>query len=206
MSEFVEIPTEAGPLEGRSWRAATNTAARTAVVAPPHPLYGGSLDNPVVASLVGGLRDAGCDVLGFNWRGVGRSAGERSGEFADAVADYRAAADAAAANGSPASVAAGYSFGALAAVAVAAAGGAVDRLVLVAPPAGMLERAGITNAGVPALVVCGDADEFSPEFALRELERSHSGVRLEVVKGADHFFSTGSLDRVWGSVSAFLAA
>ena len=62
-----------------------------AVIAPPHPLYGGRLDNPVVIALADGLRAAGLATLCFNFRGVGGSSGHASGAAADADADYRAA-------------------------------------------------------------------------------------------------------------------
>ena len=61
-----------------------------AVVAPPHPLYGGSMDSPVVNEVSYACRKAGLAALRFNWRGVGASAGRPSGEVADADADYAA--------------------------------------------------------------------------------------------------------------------
>ena len=66
---------------------------RVAVVAPPHPAYGGSLDNPVCSELAYGLYKAGWSSLRFNWRGVGASQGAVSSETGAADADYTAALD-----------------------------------------------------------------------------------------------------------------
>ena len=62
-----------------------------AVMAPPHPLMGGSMDSPVATEVAMAASDAGLGALRFNWRGVGASAGVPSGEQADADADYGAA-------------------------------------------------------------------------------------------------------------------
>ena len=47
-----------------------------AVVAHPHPLYGGTMDNGVVRLTVRALVAAGGEALRFNFRGVGGSDGE----------------------------------------------------------------------------------------------------------------------------------
>src|SRR5574340_675662 len=46
------------------------------VVAPPHPLHGGSLDNKVVTTLARAANDAGWVSVRPNFRGVGMSDGE----------------------------------------------------------------------------------------------------------------------------------
>ncbi|MCP4496054.1 MAG: hypothetical protein GY825_04650, partial [Phycisphaeraceae bacterium] len=64
-----------------------------ALVAPPHPLMGGSMDSPVTTEIALAASDAGYGALRFNYRGVGGSAGTPSGETEDADVDYRAALD-----------------------------------------------------------------------------------------------------------------
>src|SRR6476469_9031762 len=83
-----------------------------AVIAPPHPLYGGRFDNPVVIALADGLRAAALATLCFNFRGVGGSSGHANGTAADADADYGAAVDHLMRKQHGPYVAAGYSFGA----------------------------------------------------------------------------------------------
>lgn len=204
-------------------------AEPAAVVAPPHPMMGGSLDNPVVESLARGLAAAGCRTLRFNWRGVGASTGAASGDLGDALADYRAAlqylaslapsldasvdasVDASAVASVVASVvAAGYSFGAVAAVnaaaseSVAPAGARVRvcRLVLVAPPLAMIDLPELSHATIPVHVIVGDRDEYAPVATIEARLEGLDAVRLDVVDGADHFFSTGDPRRLASLVAA----
>jgi len=90
----VAIPLAGGTqaLEG-IYVAGLDADAVGVVVAAPHPLYGGSMDSPVVNEIAYAARTAGLASLRFNWRGVGASAGLPSGEATDADADYRAALD-----------------------------------------------------------------------------------------------------------------
>jgi len=58
----------------------------TAVIAHPHPLFGGTMTNKVVQTLARALVQTGWRAVRFNFRGVGASAGaydEGRGEAAD---------------------------------------------------------------------------------------------------------------------------
>ena len=60
-----------------------------ALVAHPHPLHGGTMDNKVTTTLSRACASAGCAVVRFNYRGVGRSEGvfdHARGEVDDAQA------------------------------------------------------------------------------------------------------------------------
>src|SRR4051794_7168959 len=60
-----------------------------AVIAHPHPLFGGTMDNKVVTTLAKAFVDAGCATYRFNFRGVGATGGkhdEGRGETDDMVA------------------------------------------------------------------------------------------------------------------------
>jgi alpha/beta superfamily hydrolase len=46
-----------------------------AVVAHPHPLFGGAMENKVVTTLAKAFTDAGAATFRFNFRGVGSSEG-----------------------------------------------------------------------------------------------------------------------------------
>ena len=52
-----------------------------AVIAAPHPLYGGSMESPVVGAMDFACEKAGIGGLRFDWRGVGASAGKPSEKF-----------------------------------------------------------------------------------------------------------------------------
>ncbi|RMF24295.1 MAG: alpha/beta fold hydrolase, partial [Deltaproteobacteria bacterium] len=194
--EAIEIASAAGPIEGRLRRARQGSSG-LAVVAPPHPLYGGTMSNPVVVAVVRALARQGVRTLRFNWRGTGRSAGRASGSLEDAAADYGAALDALLAagpqplGGEPTGcvVAAGYSFGSVAAALVARERNEIGAVVLVAPPVGMLGEEPFTALEVPVAVVAGDTDEFAPASELRRVFGARDATCLHVVEGADHFFS-----------------
>lgn len=162
-----------------------------AVVAPPHPLYGGSMDSPVVNEIAWGCSQAGVASLRFNWRGVGASAGEASGDPADADADYQAALDYLAETVRGPVVACGYSFGAAAAVRAAEGCPRVERLVLVAPPSTLVEPASLAGLRRPVLVLVGEHDTIAPAVGLADALDGIAHVTFRVIAGADHFFGTG---------------
>ena len=110
-----------------------------AVMAPPHPLMGGTMDSPVATEVALAASDSGYGSLRFNWRGVGGSAGTPSGEVDDADGDYRAALEFLEAAGDEETgggplVACGYSWGSLAAARVMAGSPRVRHAILIAPP------------------------------------------------------------------------
>jgi alpha/beta superfamily hydrolase len=161
-----------------------------AVIAPPHPLYGGNLESPVVGEVAHACVQHGQATIRFNWRGVGASAGERSGEIADAAADYGAALEHLADTAEGSLLAAGYSFGAATGLRVGARHPRVERLVLVCPPGKMLDRAALDAFSGRALVVAGGRDELAPPA---DLEALFDDPRycIEVIPEADHFFGEG---------------
>jgi alpha/beta superfamily hydrolase len=165
-----------------------------AVVAAPHPLYGGSMDSPVVAELAWACQSADHATVRFNWRGVGASGGELSGDPELADADYAAALAYLEETVSGSIVAAGYSFGAAAAVRVARRNPRVRRLVLIAPPPALLDAAALAEFPGSALVVVGDRDSFAPISELAKLLGDGDRRRREVIRAADHFFASGLAD------------
>lgn len=162
-----------------------------AVIAPPHPLYGGSMDSPVVAELSWALSRGGLATLRFDWRGVGASAGRPSGDAADARADYGAALEQLAETVSGRLVAAGYSFGAAAAVAATALSPRVRALVLVAPPPSMLDRAALAARPLEVLILAGAHDAIAPAAELDAIARELPRARVVTIAEADHFFGAG---------------
>lgn len=194
----------AGSLEG-VFVAGRAPEERGAVVAAPHPLYGGSFESAVVGEIAHACAEVGLASLRFNWRGVGASAGTPSGEAEDADADYAAALAQMAETVPGPLVGCGYSFGAAAAVRAAGPHPRVDRLVLVAPPTALLPPGRLEQLAQPTLVVTGEADAIASETALRRVVAGASGVHLEVVPEADHFFAAG-LAELGRAVRRFLEA
>ena len=168
-----------------------------ALVAHPHPLFGGSNSNKIVYTLAHGLRDFGYLALRPNFRGVGKSAGthdEGVGETEDllAVLDY--------ARGrwetSPALpvILAGYSFGAFVQTRVAkrlAEGGRpVEQLILVAIAAGQVAgNRSYQPEAVPrtSVLIHGGRDTTVPLANVLAFAEPLD-LPVTVIPGADHFF------------------
>jgi alpha/beta superfamily hydrolase len=89
-SIFLEGPS--GRLEAILKTRAGPKPSAVAVVCHPHPLYQGTMHNKVVFAIASALFDMGCNVLRFNFRGVGLSLGshhEGRGEIEDTLASVR---------------------------------------------------------------------------------------------------------------------
>ena len=203
-TEYCRIQSEASGLELDGCFCHAETPIGAAVVAPPHPLYGGTLSNPVVVAACQSLHRLGLTTLSFNFRGTGTSEGDASDSLAAAVEDYRAAFAALRARWAGPFVLAGYSFGAgaalLAAREIALPSDAVEPephsvrgLVLVAPPTGLVLADDLATSGGELLVVVGDDDEYAPVPEIEQRVLAHSKGKLEVIAGTDHFFHYGGL-------------
>ncbi len=158
--------------------------AGIALVAHPHPLQGGTLDNKVVQTLAKTLYALGYAVVRFNFRGVGASAGkfdEGVGETADALA---ALTDARAKLGDALPVAlAGFSFGAYVQTRVAKAT-TVQRLVLVGPAVG---RFAVDEVPADTIVIHGEEDDVVPLADVFAWARPQQ-LPVVVFPGCGHFF------------------
>jgi alpha/beta superfamily hydrolase len=150
-----------------------------ALIAHPHPLFGGTLDNKVVQTLARAFVELGYTAWRPNFRGVGKSEGrhdEGRGEVEDLAAVLAHA-------GAAKPVLAGFSFGA----AIAAKLGArvqAERMVLVG--------AAVTNFELPpvpagTLVIHGEVDDTIPLAAVLDWARPQE-LPVLVMPGADHFF------------------
>jgi alpha/beta superfamily hydrolase len=175
-----------------------------AIVAPPHPLMGGSMDSPVATEIALAASDAGYVSLRFNWRGVGASAGRPSGEASDADADTLAALDFMRESVEGPILACGYSWGSLAAFRTGIDGPRVKKLVLVAPPPSLLDRERLARSRKSILIVTGDRDDYVPLAELKDQIEGIDGLELVVLPGVDHFFMAG-LQGLGRSVRAWLA-
>lgn len=177
---------------------------RFAVVCHPHPLHGGTMHNKVVFMLARALQEQGMPTLRFNYRGVGRSAGnydDGRGETEDAlsvIAWGRQRWPGARL------VLAGFSFGALVSLRAALAAGA-EHLISVAPPVTRLEGS-VRRPDCRWLLVQGDADEL---VDCREVcawaGRFEPPPTLRVFAGGDHFFH-GRLHELKAAVEAHFRA
>ena len=199
IGESCAIATTGPRLDGRFTPG--TSAGAGAVVAPPHPLYGGTMSNPVVVAAAAGFTEVGVATLAFNYRGTETSEGSPTDDPAAAEDDYSGALEALAGRVPGPYLAAGYSFGARTALGVAARDPRVRGAVLIAPPVDLVDAGDLATYTGPLLVVVGDRDAFAPLDRLRAWLAARPDAVLEIIPGADHFFGSAGA----GAVTALVA-
>jgi alpha/beta superfamily hydrolase len=155
-----------------------------ALVAHPHPLQGGTLDNKVAQTLAKTFFALDYASVRFNFRGVGASAGafdEGVGETADALAAL-AWAQARFGTGLPV-VLAGFSFGSYVQTRVAQTV-ACERMVLIGPAVG---RFALATVPEDTIVIHGEEDDVVPLANVFEWARPQA-LPVTVFPGCGHFF------------------
>lgn len=178
----LRIPVPAGKLETVIDDPETDRRGLL-LVAHPHPLHGGSLDNKVVTTLAKAANEAGWVSVRPNFRGVGMSDGEFDagvGETDDLLAVARFVE--ASYPGLPWALA-GFSFGAFVQHRLRQELPAV-RLILVAPAVTMYE---FDPVPTDTVVIYGDDDELIPPAAMRQWA-AQQGLTVKEITGASHFF------------------
>ena len=170
-------------------------ATGIALIAHPHPLFGGTADNKVVTTLAKAFHELGCATLRPSFRGVGGSEGEHDhgvAETEDLLAVHAYARGRFGA-GLPIYLA-GFSFGAYVttrlASRLAADGDPAKRLVLVGTAAGFVEGARTyeTEAVAPDTVVIHGAEDTTVPLANVMRWAEPLELPVTVIPGADHFF------------------
>ena len=157
-----------------------------ALVAHPHPLQGGTLDNKVAHTLARTFAGLGYVSVRFNFRGVGKSEGafdEGAGETGDELAALAFARGEFPALAAQPPVLAGFSFGSFVQSRVARAV-APERMVLIAPA---VMRFAVEAVPGDTIVVHGDEDDV---VALADVLAWARPQHLPVIvfPGCGHFF------------------
>lgn len=203
-TEKISLQGAAGAIEVQRDQPA-GTPRGVAVIAHPHPLFGGTMDNKVVQTLARAFIATGWTTVRFNFRGVGASEGvhdEGRGELEDMLNVVGQLAPE-----GPLAIA-GFSFGAF------VASGAVSRLwaereirqiVLVGTAAARNSVATLpVEAHERTLVVHGEADDTVALSAVMDWARPQS-LPVTVIPGGGHFFH-GQLPLLKGLVVRHLRA
>jgi uncharacterized protein len=160
-----------------------------ALVAHPHPLYGGTMNNKVVHTLARAFTTLGYAAARMNFRGVGQSGGmhdEGRGEVDDMAILLRHMQQ----QYPDVPVAlAGFSFGTFVQARLhhrlAEQQEPVERLVLVGCAAGKWP---IPDVPADTIVIHGEQDDTIPLTAVFDWARPQT-LPVMVIPGADHFFN-----------------
>ena len=161
----------------------SSTPRGIALIAHPHPLFGGTLENKVVQTLASTFAELDCVALRMNFRGVGQSEGQHdagNGETDDMLflADYAKREF-----GDLPIFLAGFSFGGFVQTKVATKL-AIRQMVLIAPAAGRFD---VAEVKPDTLVIHGEQDDTVPLTAIMDWARPQN-LPIVVIPGADHFF------------------
>ena len=186
-TQKITLHGEAGVIE--ALRDEPEGAPRgVAIVAHPHPLFGGTMDNKVVQTLARAFVQCGWMVVRFNFRGVGASEGEHDAGGGEAR-DFLRVVEQVAPQG-PLAIA-GFSFGSFVAshaLAELHPDRAIEKVVFVGTAA---QR--FTVAPVPlelhdkTLIVHGEQDDTVSLASVMDWARPQS-LPVTVVPGGGHFF------------------
>jgi len=159
-----------------------------AVIAHPHPLFGGSMDNKVVQTIARAFVQCGWQAIRFNFRGVGATQGaydEGRGELQDLLAVIAQCAPS-----GPLALA-GFSFGSFVtshAVQSLWPARSPQQLVLVGTAATRFEVAPVpAELHERTLVLHGELDDTVPLVDVMQWARPQT-LPVTVIPGVEHFF------------------
>jgi uncharacterized protein len=192
----------AGTLEALLEEHGEASPRAAAVVAHPHPLYGGTMHSKVVHRLARGLGRAGAVVLRFNFRGVGRSEGVHDRGLGE-VEDARACLEWLAARypGVPCTLA-GFSFGAQVALRLGCESSTASRVIAAGFPTDGRPPGWLVASTTPRIFLQSTHDQYGPREKFERFFRVlPEPKRLIWIEAADHFFS-GGLEELEETVAA----
>jgi uncharacterized protein len=189
-SLFLDGP--AGQLEALL-NVGSSAATHAALVAHPHPQYGGTLHNKVVFHAMKALNALGLPVLRFNFRGAGLSHGEHDNGIGE-VEDVRTALDWLDHEFHLPLFFAGFSFGAAVGLRAACPDPRVHAIISLGTPITPVDDRAynydfLKTCAKPKLFVSGARDQFGPRARLEALVTAlPEPKKLVILDGADHFF------------------
>ena len=165
-----------------------------ALLLHPHPLYGGTMNNPVVMELYNIFDALGFSTFRFNFRGVGKSEGKFDnglGELADAAAalDWVQRQNP---NTNQCWVS-GFSFGAVICMQLLMRRPEITRFVSVSPQPNLYDFNFLAPCPASGLIVHGKKDEIAPlddvqKLAQKLQAQKNITVEYEEISGANHFY------------------
>ncbi len=187
-TQSITLVGEVGVIEALLDAPADIQARGTAVIAHPHPLFGGTMHNKVVQTLARAFVQCGWQAVRFNFRGVGTSSGqydEGRGEALDMVRVIEQIAPF-----GPLALA-GFSFGAFVTCHVVQTLGterAPEKLVLVGTAASRFEVPPVSqDLHERTLVLHGEQDDTVSLQSVMDWARPQS-LPIMVIPGVSHFF------------------
>jgi alpha/beta superfamily hydrolase len=188
MTRTLSLQGQAGRIEALLDEPTDGAAQGTAVIAHPHPVFGGTMQNKVVQTLARAFVQSGWRAVRFNFRGVGASEGTYDEGRGEAI-DMQQLIMQVAPDG-PLALA-GFSFGAFVTSHVVQALSdqrPPQQLVLVGTAASRFAVAPVApDLHERCLVLHGELDDTVPLASVMDWARPQS-LPITVIPGCEHFF------------------
>lgn len=185
--QSIFVPGPCGQLEA-ILTTPQDTPNAVGIICHPHPQQEGTMHNKVVTALSWAMEAMGWATLRFNYRGVGKSAGEYAqqiGEIDDGLAAYKWIQEKY--PQCPIHMA-GFSFGAFIAATVCNQL-PCQSLVTAAPVVHHSNYNQLTNINCPWLAVVGEQDEIVTAEQIKELQTLQNfNFELTAFANTTHFF------------------
>ena len=165
-----------------------------ALLLHPHPLYGGTMNNPIVMELFHIFDSFGFSTFRFNFRGVGKSEGKFDnglGELSDSAAglDWVQRQNP---NTNQCWVA-GFSFGALLSMQLLMRRPEIRRFISISPQPNLYDFNFLAPCPASGIIIQGKKDDLVPiedtdRLAQKLQSQKSITVDYEEISGANHFY------------------
>jgi len=178
------IAGEQGVLEGIFIKGLDESA----VIASPHPLFGGSMSNPVINEIAYSFYRLNYNSLRFNYRGVDGSQGEITDNIDKCLKDYNSTVKHLLETSKDNNyIGAGYSFGSYITYAYYLQNKNQSKMILVSPPNTMYDFQ-LSKISIPTLIIYGSHDSYINSSIITEEAEKMPNIQTVIVN-SDHFFS-----------------
>ena len=165
----VTIPGPEGRLEAR-YNEGNGKSPPLAILLHPHPKFGGNMNNKVIYNCFKTFTSMGFSVLRFNYRGVGKSEGEYSGEEGiGEMTDSACALDWLLLNNAESTKVwvVGFSFGAFIALNLLMRRPEIQNFIAISPPADKYDFSFLAPCPVSGMIMQGDNDDIVNEIYIK---------------------------------------
>ena len=187
------IPGPSGRIQAKYYKN-TQPGASVALVLPPHPQYGGTMNNRIVYETYNSFYKNKFSVIRINLRGVDKSDGifdNGQGELSDAAAalDWIEKEN----PGYSQCWVSGFSFGALICMQLIMRRPEVNKFIAISPQPNVYDFSFLAPCPISGLVTYGKNDELVPEEILLNLKKrlllqKNIDVKFESINAANHFY------------------
>ena len=187
------IPGPSGKIQAKYFKS-KQAGSPVALILPPHPQYGGTMNNKIVYETYNCFYKNNFSVIRINFRGVEKSEGvfdNGQGELSDAAAalDWIEKEN----PGYSQCWVSGFSFGSLICMQLIMRRPEVNKFIAISPQPNLYDFTFLSPCPISGLVTYGKNDELVQLDSILNLKKRLSlqkniSVKFDVISNANHFF------------------